>query len=190
MIKPTDEGAAQGGPPHPADSERQQDPEEARPLLPSKALLGPPGRLPSGLPKSPAESQHLRSHRREESEMASFGLMLHEETEPGDVMHQSKAKEVAAGGDGGGGRRPMSLRRRFLHFVHMEDHEDLRHVMMHYFHLDALSLRSADATRKHCLPVTLFHLDTMPSAQKRILVHFHFARFNALHRPPWRGSHY
>lgn len=172
MIKPTEEQATQGRPPHPADSEQQLDTEEARPLLSSKAPLGPPGRLPSGLPKSPSGSQHLRSHRREESEMVSFGLMLHEEAEPGEVMYQSKAKEVTAGGDGGCGGTPMSLRQRFLHFVHMEDHEDLRHVMMHYFHLDALSLRSADATRKHCLPVTLFHLDTMPSAQKRILVPF------------------
>lgn len=173
MIKPTEEQATQGGPPHPADSEQQLDTEEARPLLSSKAPLCPSGRLPSGLPKSPSGTQYLRSHRREESEMASFGLMLHEEAEPGEVMYQSKAKEITAGGGEGGGGQPMSLRQRFLHFVHMEDHEDLRHVMMHYFHLDALSLRSADATRKHCLPVTLFHLDTLPCAQKRILVPFH-----------------
>lgn len=148
---------------------------ENDPLLPTKSRSS----MKSSASKA-ATPLELRRHKREESEMANFGLMLHEdcENQNGVAMKTSEQdlrtvygmRTIPEENSKGQANVRSGLRQRFLHFVHMDDHEDFRHMMMHYFHIDALSLPNAEEMTRHCLPITLFHLDSMPPLQKRVLV--------------------
>jgi len=90
-----------------------------------------------------------------------------------DTVNEDKEKtffvETDEAAESDDEKSQKTLKQRFLHYVHMDNHQDLRHFMMHYFHLDALSLPYAEEMTRHCLPITLFHLDTMPTLEKRIL---------------------